>query len=508
MLILSELTLYYFNVIHSLKSASRASRTVSLSEGPVKDWAKKVVSKSQLNPSAPPSTRSVKGNDDAEIFVDDAPEEFDHRGVVHIIQTNDNVQRGRKRTLSVAEDSDLGDLTPEEQQEVQEDPDADLSEDAGSDYKPDEDVDWAHVGDIDGTVDADIIDVDVMAVDQPAISQQDNSMSVGVTDDRSTKYIKTKDERVPVPVSQAKSLNLNKKGRAKNSQLPNDVSHSWRSRYIPALIYWVGNSNWPWTIPDEDFSNALYEIHSALCTSNKLIEFDVDTPGFELASQRIHEWRASFGSIAVAVLMAIFASMGDDYKTQESHKEYAEYLLDGLRFVYEDPDDEEQPGAFLSEFILRIFATHLNAIHGHEKVDTLDALMLGHQTSLALTTAAAERALILARDGLILDCEPSDNMKKTHKIALTLNNATNRMSTTGTAFSASNWETDTMAYLNLIYDLPESRIKEIVVRTQPFMKRIRNKGHTSDTDGPTEVVNPRSLIRTCNIIFSVSQSLF
>ncbi|KAJ8589887.1 hypothetical protein M405DRAFT_191428 [Rhizopogon salebrosus TDB-379] len=112
--------------------------------------------------------------------------------------------------------------------------------------------------------------------------------------------------------------------------------------------------------------------------------------------------------------MAIFASMGDDYKTQESRKEYAEYLLDGLHFVYEDPDDEEQPGAFLSEFILRIFATHLNAIHGHEKVDTLDTMMLGHQTSLALTTAAAERALILARDGLILDCEPSDNMKKKH----------------------------------------------------------------------------------------------
>ena len=120
----------------------------------------------------------------------------------------------------------------------------------------------------------------------------------------------------------------------------------------------------------------------------------------------------------------------------------------------------------------------------------------------------AERALILARDGLILDCEPSDNMKKTHKIALTLNNTTNKMSTTGTAFSAANWETDTMVYLNLIYDLPEPRIKEIVARTQPFMKRIRSKGHTSDTDGPTEVVNPRSLIRICSIIFSVSQSLF
>jgi hypothetical protein len=94
--------------------------------------------------------------------------------------------------------------------------------------------------------------------------------------------------------------------------------------------------------------------------------------------------------------MAIFTSMGDDYKTQESRKEYAEYLLDDLRFVYEDPDDEEQPGAFLSEFILRIFATHLNAIHGHEKVDAPDTMMLGHQTSLALTTAAVGLVLLLS----------------------------------------------------------------------------------------------------------------
>jgi len=60
MLILSELTLYYFDVIHSLKSASpsQASSTITLAEGPVNDWSKKVASKSQLKPSAPPSAHS------------------------------------------------------------------------------------------------------------------------------------------------------------------------------------------------------------------------------------------------------------------------------------------------------------------------------------------------------------------------------------------------------------------------------------------------------------------
>lgn len=112
-------------------------------------------------------------------------------------------------------------------------------------------------------------------------------MSVDVADNRTTKYIKTEDERMPAPLaSQARSLslNLNKKRRAKNSQLPDSVYQSWRSRYIPALVFWVGNSHWPWTISDEDLSNALYEIHNALRKDHRVIEFDVDTPGFELVS--------------------------------------------------------------------------------------------------------------------------------------------------------------------------------------------------------------------------------
>lgn len=97
-----------------------------------------------------------------------------------IVETNDGVQcRGRKRTLSVAENSDQGHLALEEQQEVQEDPDADLDQDADSDYKSDEDVqvDQAGVGDIDGDV-----DVDAMAVDQlePGVGQQDDSVGNNV----------------------------------------------------------------------------------------------------------------------------------------------------------------------------------------------------------------------------------------------------------------------------------------------------------------------------------------
>jgi hypothetical protein len=55
------------------------------------------------------------------------------------------------------------------------------------------------------------------------------------------------------------------------------------------------------------------------------------------------------------ILMAFFAST-DEFKTKEARKDYAEYQLEDSRFVYEDPDNKDSPGAFLSEFILRIFA--------------------------------------------------------------------------------------------------------------------------------------------------------
>ncbi|KAG2029451.1 hypothetical protein BDR03DRAFT_880725, partial [Suillus americanus] len=63
------------------------------------------------------------------------------------------------------------------------------------------------------------------------------------------------------------------------------------------------------------------------------------------ASQRIHEWQAAFGSTAVGVLMAFFASTLE-YQAQEARKEYAEYQLQDCHFIYEDPNNEEQPGAF------------------------------------------------------------------------------------------------------------------------------------------------------------------
>ncbi|KAG1868061.1 hypothetical protein C8R48DRAFT_771766 [Suillus tomentosus] len=426
------------------------SESSKLAEGAgVGKWARGVASKSQVKPSAPPSARaSVIANNDAEGFEDDDPPE-DHDdsvptswggpGVVHISQTAvalelalgsysaisritpnyqallylytaDYAPRGRKCGLSTAL---LDDLKPKEQCEMEEDQDAD--EDVQ------EDVDMT---DQQG-------DIEVCEVSNSRLT---TSMSISVmetaTDNQTPKYIKTENGCAPLRLNQ-------KRVKPKNLHLPSGAQNStFRSIFIPTVIHWVGNSQYPCTIPEQKFSDILDDISLAVYPTAGNFQYDDGCNlAFTLVSQRISEWRGNFGSTAISILMTFFAST-DEYDTKEARKAYTEYQLEDSRFVYEDPDSEDSPGAFLSEFILCIFAVQLNATQGHQIIDSLDFELPGYATALALTTAAmscasplqklliyhlqAERALILARDDLTVE-DTSDQGK--HKVMLTLNHA-------------------------------------------------------------------------------------
>jgi hypothetical protein len=103
--------------------------------------------------------------------------------------------------------------------------------------------------------------------------------------------------------------------------------------------------------------------------------------------------------------MAFFTS-NPEYATQEARSEYAVAQLEDSRFVYEDPDDDERPGAFLSEFLLRIFAVHIGAIHGFQLIDTVDAGWPGYQTGLALAVAAVRFFILFQSLVCITDLLP------------------------------------------------------------------------------------------------------
>ncbi|KAG1882226.1 hypothetical protein F4604DRAFT_1921955 [Suillus subluteus] len=255
-----------------------------------------------------------------------------------------------------------------------------------------------------------------------------------------------------------------RKGKAKNSNLPSGIVQNrlWHMTFLPCLMFWVGNSNYRWSILEDTLERVLEDIYNA-------------------ASQCIHEWWAAFSSTAIGILMAFFASTLE-YETQEACKEYAEYQLQDCRFMYKDPNNEEQPGAFLSKYMLCIFATHLTAISGKVRVDALTKFVQpGYATALALSAVSAECALVLVQNCLLVNTNPSDNGGKTHKIIQMLNEATNKMSHTGTAFSSGNWETDTMVYMESIKDLPHERIQEILTQAEGYMKHMCPHHHTSNT---------------------------
>ncbi|KAG1838890.1 hypothetical protein F4604DRAFT_1941127 [Suillus subluteus] len=319
-------------------STTGFEHAISIEEVEVGKWVKSMASKSQRKPSAPPSARAsvIASRDISED--ENLPEDHDEsvtvsrggQGVVHIIETVDDAMRGRKRTLST---TSLDDLEPEEPREMEED-DAD-------EYILDKDEDAAEDEDVEMTdQQGDIIEV--------SSSRLTSSMSVSVMDTMmngpTSKFIKTENGRAPHMI-----LNL-KKEKLKNSHLPSAVQNlSFHSIFIPTVMHWVSNNSYPWTIPDEKLSDVLEDIFMAVCKQpGDFRNDDGCNLAFNVVCQRISEWRGNFGSTTITILMVFFASM-DEFKTKEARKDYAEYQLEDSHFVYEDPDNEDSPGAFLSE---------------------------------------------------------------------------------------------------------------------------------------------------------------
>ncbi|KAG2147839.1 uncharacterized protein EDB93DRAFT_1103922 [Suillus bovinus] len=325
----------------------RFEQVILTEEVEVGKWARSMASKSQWKPSAPPSAcASVIASRDADISKDkNLPEDHDKsvavsrggQGVMHINETVDDAMRGQKHTLSTTSLDD-----PEEQCEMEEDQDANEHI-----LDKDEDVDMT-----DQQSDMELSTGGSCEIDESLTTIMDLIVSIMDTtmDGPKSKYITTKNGCVQCTI-----LNL-KKEKPKNSHLPNAAQNlSFYSIFIPMVMHWVGNINYPWTILDEKLSDVLEDIFMAVCKQ----------PG--------------------------------DFRND-----------DGCNLAFN----------LMSEFPFWYAKGSLSR--------------------------EAERALILARNDLIV--EDALGHRK-HKIALTLNHSTNKMSNTGTAFSAGNWETDTLVYM-------------------------------------------------------------
>ncbi|KAG1854222.1 hypothetical protein F4604DRAFT_1932824 [Suillus subluteus] len=283
MLILSELILYYFDWIWLLQTSVNQKGLDSLDselEGPI--TVDKITSQPQLKPSTPPSTtQPSKIHYLAELDLEEPPEEFDES----LADTEED--------LEYLEDPEA----TEDEKLAIEQSDLDNMESAAGQDDMMEDGDGKSI-----ETEAKTQVTKVKASQIKTESQVTSLMPVDITSENTMS--KTNNFCAKI-----------KKGKLKNSDLPVGVYNQWQAKFIPCLIYWIGNSDYGWSIPDNELEVALEDIFNAvrLCEQGPS-SFNAKGYALAVASQRIHKWQAAFGSTAISILMAFFSSE-PKYKT-------------------------------------------------------------------------------------------------------------------------------------------------------------------------------------------------
>ncbi|KAG2353027.1 hypothetical protein BDR07DRAFT_1383632 [Suillus spraguei] len=211
----------------------------------VQKWAKNVTFQSQFQPSVPPSTQNT-GMD--QLMLPSKANNVDATEEFDDQMIRNWAGMGKKCTLS---DS----LEEEEECEVQDDPDADE--------------------------DAEVKDV---------VDNMDDD-------------VKMKDQQQP---------KVDTKVNKKFSSQPLYVAELTDTRELTnsfnIFMYWIGTSDYPWTIPDEELSGICDDIYLAVYR---------ELGALRLMVCQFSEWMGTFGSTAITVLM-VFFSLHEYFKTPEA----------------------------------------------------------------------------------------------------------------------------------------------------------------------------------------------
>ncbi|KAG2112215.1 uncharacterized protein F5147DRAFT_771279 [Suillus discolor] len=252
-LILTELTLYYFDYICECRISSNLRHAISSNlEGPIPNWADKVATQTQLKPCVPPSIQAsarIAQHQlaDSNLDLDDEPEEYSEltptmqrgKNIVHVKEKPKLTLRGKKHSFQNVEHSaeELNvakEFNAAEEFKMQQNPDAAEDPNTAEGFEEDEETakDEGHA----------------------SVAQHTSSMSVDVSNQKTTRQ-HTKGEgksntkveaQVKTEVEAPANIHLKiRKGKAKNSNLPSGFLKNgvWRSKFIPCLMFWVGNSN-------------------------------------------------------------------------------------------------------------------------------------------------------------------------------------------------------------------------------------------------------------------------
>jgi hypothetical protein len=76
-----------------------------------------------------------------------------------------------------------------------------------------------------------------------------------------------------------------KRGKARNAHLPSGVLENgiWHMKFLPCVMYWVGNSDHGWTVPETELQSVLKSIFYEVYPHHKGgCSFDIEDLSFQL----------------------------------------------------------------------------------------------------------------------------------------------------------------------------------------------------------------------------------
>ncbi|KAG1730653.1 uncharacterized protein EDB91DRAFT_1252513 [Suillus paluster] len=180
---------------------------------------------------------------------------------------------------------------------------------------------------------------------------------------------------------------------------PVQADHRWAKKFCPTMILWMGSleDDLIWTITDvkllkhiQIIFDVVYPELSLKVAQNGVI--------FSLTIQRLSEWRSTFGSTAIALIIDFLLTNADCDLQVLSH-----LLLKDYAFLFGDMDLRDPLGVYHSAFMLQLFGkAHLACIGGHINIPTLKTHTLatsGMVGTFSLCAAALECAVEMIANG-------------------------------------------------------------------------------------------------------------
>ncbi|KAG1844098.1 hypothetical protein C8R48DRAFT_780390 [Suillus tomentosus] len=256
-------------------------------------------------------------------------------------------------------------------------------------------------------------------------------------------------------------------------------NNAWHGVFLPTIAHAAGGEDVdPWFIDEHSLLTILVKAWCVVYEGKLSLERCIDAV-CPASKQALHRWRSGFGCAALIMITSVMASNPASFSTYEQRSRFAKYYLYKNRFLFKNDsskDKKEWTGMWQSRAILQTFAAHLDYTRGCVPVEAPGRDEQLSRIALALSAAAAKRALHLLSTGEmsfeVTTAVAKGKQKVMRKsVAQALNNDLlwKVIMSNNEDFSESLWGYDSRMFLNAINRIPAENMLDIVKSAEPFM---------------------------------------